>query len=164
MDDTSLIEASIDSFSLIAKKGQNLFSSLEGDLIESIRRRGNFGNDLGLPNYISDMKKDFEQQLDFCRIKFLKGRQPQSEIGSPKKPRQFVSGPANPGGNPLAAYWDGMWAEIATLMWNGDLKPKSQAEIKQAMFAWFNKNEITIGDTAVTERARALWLRMQALD
>lgn len=55
-----------------------------------------------------------------------------------------------------------MWADIAVKLWTGDLAPKSQADIKRAMFAWFNAKEIEIGDTAVTQRARQLWQKIQA--
>ncbi|MEP6868940.1 MAG: hypothetical protein ABJA20_10530, partial [Novosphingobium sp.] len=68
----------------------------------------------------------------------------------------------NKGGKPLAAHWDEMWACIAVQLWSGNLKPKSQADVKSAMFAWFNKSEIDVGETAVTERARQLWLKIVA--
>jgi hypothetical protein len=54
-----------------------------------------------------------------------------------------------------------MWAEIATQLWTGDLNPNKQADIKRAMFDWLNDRGINAGDTSVTERARALWLRME---
>lgn len=70
--------------------------------------------------------------------------------------------PTNRGGKPLAAHWNEMWACIAVQLWSGDIKPQSQADVKRAMLDWFNTNEIEIGDTAVTERARQLWLKMAA--
>tara|TARA_Y100000815_G_scaffold261985_1_gene274874 strand:- start:17 stop:679 length:663 start_codon:yes stop_codon:yes gene_type:complete len=70
----------------------------------------------------------------------------------------------NPGGKPLAEHWDAMWADIAVQLWLGDLKPSKQADIKAAMLDWFNANEIEIGDTAVTERARKLWQAMEATE
>jgi hypothetical protein len=73
-----------------------------------------------------------------------------------------VSLPKNKGGKPLAPHWDQMWSSIAVRLWLGDLKPKRQADVKEAMLAWFAENEIGIGDTAVTERARQLWQKMEA--
>ena len=70
----------------------------------------------------------------------------------------------NSGGKPLAEHWDAMWAAIAVQLWLGDLKPTKQADVKAAMLDWFNANEIEIGDTAVTERARKLWQAMQATE
>lgn len=55
-----------------------------------------------------------------------------------------------------------MWADIAVQLYVGDLQPKSQKQIKDAMFAWFNANSIDAGDTAVTERARQLWQKIEA--
>ena len=70
----------------------------------------------------------------------------------------------NPGGKPLAAHWDAMWAAIAVKLWSGELNPKSQADVKKAMINWFNEAEIDIGDTALTQRARQLWQAMQDAD
>lgn len=55
-----------------------------------------------------------------------------------------------------------MWAHIAVKLWTGDLQPKSQADVKRAMMEWFTAGSIEIGDTAVTERARQLWLQLEA--
>lgn len=68
----------------------------------------------------------------------------------------------NKGGKPLAAHWDEMWADIAIQLWEGDLKPETQADIQRAMFDWFNSREIDVGETAIRTRARQLWLRYEA--
>lgn len=68
----------------------------------------------------------------------------------------------NKGGKPLAAHWDAMWAEIAFQLWNGDLQPTKQADISKAMFAWLTAKEIDAGQTAVTDRARAIWQKIEA--
>ena len=70
--------------------------------------------------------------------------------------------PTNKGGKPLAAHWDAMWAEIAVRLWEGDLKPTKQKDISDAMFAWLSNEGIDAGQTAVTDRARTLWLRVEA--
>lgn len=70
----------------------------------------------------------------------------------------------NPGGKPLAAHWDAMWAAIAVKLWVGDLRPNSQADVKRAMFDWFNEAEVEVGDTVLTQRARQLWQAMQDAD
>ncbi|MEM6827114.1 MAG: hypothetical protein AAF553_04150 [Pseudomonadota bacterium] len=57
-----------------------------------------------------------------------------------------------------------MWAYIAVQLWAGDLKPKKQADVKKAMFEWLSANEIEVGDTAVTQRARQLWQAMQSTE
>ncbi len=68
----------------------------------------------------------------------------------------------NRGGKPLAAHWDELWSSIAVQLWNGDLQPKTQADIKRAMLEWFTAKEIDVGETAVTDRARQLWLKIEA--
>lgn len=67
----------------------------------------------------------------------------------------------NRGGAPLAAHWDEMWADVAVQLWNGDLKPKRQKDISDAMFAWLVARDLDAGSTAVTARARALWTKLE---
>ena len=74
-----------------------------------------------------------------------------------------VAGPAkNAGGKPLAKHWDSMWAAIAVKLYVGDLKPASQADIARAMHEWFAEKNLEMGDTAIRDRARALWTEYQA--
>lgn len=95
-----------------------------------------------------EMRSEVESKLVLSRQEFLAGR-----LSSSDPSKRAV----NRGGKPLAKHWDEVWAQIAFQLWNGDLKPESQADIKRAMFAWFNAREIEVGDTAVTQRARQLW-------
>lgn len=63
----------------------------------------------------------------------------------------------NNGGKPLAKHWDSMWAAIAVQLYNGDLKPETQADIERAMLDWLTQNEIDAGERTVRNRARSLW-------
>jgi len=108
-----------------------------------------------------DLKRRLFRELQIHRFAFARA----SRIALHNHPAPVSSLPAQPknkGGKPLAAHWDGMWAEIATQIYLGDLKPTSQKQIKDAMFAWFNAKGIDAGDTAVTERARQLWQKIEA--
>ena len=67
----------------------------------------------------------------------------------------------NKGGAPLAAHWDEMWADIAVQLWSGDLQPKRQKDISDAMFDWLSNRNLDVGSTAVTARARALWSKIE---
>lgn len=67
----------------------------------------------------------------------------------------------NKGGAPLAAHWDEMWADIAVQLWTGDLQPKRQKDISDAMFDWLGSRNLDAGNTAVTARARALWSKIE---
>lgn len=115
----------------------------------------------------AEMKVRVGRELEIHRFTFLRSsKEPVAESPAPQggSPVTVVpkAKPANSGGKPLAKHWDGMWAAIAVKLWTGDLQPKTQADLKQAMFDWFNNAEIEVGDTAVTERARQLWQTMQA--
>lgn len=111
---------------------------------------------------LADLKVRMFRELEIERFAFI--RAPSAQTPSPTSPPVATTPtPAkNKGGKPLAAHWDAMWADIAVQLYVGDLQPKSQKQIKDAMFAWFNANSIDAGDTAVTERARQLWQKIEA--
>lgn len=104
-------------------------------------------------------RDDLERKIEIAAFDFREQPEQASQHADVPKRDQTSR---NKGGKPLAAHWDGLWAEIATKLWNGDLEPQSQADIKRAMFDWLNDQGIDAGDTAVTARARALWDRMQS--
>lgn len=68
------------------------------------------------------------------------------------------------GGRPPAQFWDDMWAAIATALYCGDLKPKSQADLQRAMAEWIEGNGYSAADSTVKARARRLWGLIETLD
>lgn len=115
----------------------------------------------------TDMKARVGRELEIHRFTFTKptkGTLAQSweQLGSHPVPVTAQAKPTNPGGKPLAKHWDAMWAAISVKLWTGELNPKTQADLKKAIFDWFNAAEIDVGDTAVTQRARQLWQAMQS--
>lgn len=102
-----------------------------------------------------EMRSDLETDLLLARHGYLRraDEEPAQSRSARLKP--------NAGGKPLAEHWDAMWAGIAVQLWTGVLQPKRQADVKKAMFDWLNANEIEVGDTVVTQRARQLWQAMQ---
>jgi len=100
------------------------------------------------------MKSEIEADLIIALHGFV--------VGKASLPEPLRHPVKNKGGKPLAAHWDEMWASIAVQLWIGDLKPKVQADIKRAMLDWFSAREIDVSDTAVTDRARQLWLQIDA--
>lgn len=66
----------------------------------------------------------------------------------------------NKGGRPAAEHWDDMWAAMATLLYEGDLEPKRQADIEKAMMDWLESNGHSAADSTVRKRARLLWQRL----
>jgi hypothetical protein len=110
---------------------------------------------------LTDLKMRMFRELEIERFAFV--RPLSAKIpGTASPPVTLLTAPKNKGGKPLAAHWDAMWADIAVQLYVGDLQPKSQKQIKDAMFAWFNANGIDAGDTAVTDRARQLWQKIEA--
>lgn len=64
------------------------------------------------------------------------------------------------GGRPRAEFWDNLWAEIAARLYEGDLKPKSQADVERAMTEWIEGHGRTAAVSTVRSRARKLWQRL----
>jgi hypothetical protein len=100
--------------------------------------------------------------LEIHRFSFIKTSPNDRNELLPRLGKTAPPAAKNKGGKPLAKHWDDMWAAIAVSLWTGDLKPESQADVKRAMLAWFDDQEIDVGDTPVVERARALWRKMEA--
>lgn len=68
------------------------------------------------------------------------------------------------GGRPPADFWDDMWASIAASLYEGNLIPKSQADIERAMTAWIEARGHSAAVSTVRARARRLWDRIAQQD
>jgi len=176
INDVSDIAQDIEAFNLITASLAKLFHGFQTHLdkavnLVSIGGDGQMGSVQIAANELFQAAKDKATKLlEIHRFSFTR-----PSPGSLDAMRARISGdtsqrsepvrqsPKNAGGKPLAKHWDEMWAHVAVQLWAGELQPKTQAEIKSAMFEWFNVNEIDIGDTAVTQRARQLWQAMQAV-
>ncbi len=111
---------------------------------------------------LADLKMRIFRELEIERFAFIRAPSPQTPGPLPQAFATTPTTPKNKGGKPLAAHWDEMWAYIAVQLYVGDLKPSSQKQIKKAMFDWFNAHSIDVGDTAVNDRARQLWQKIEA--
>jgi hypothetical protein len=58
---------------------------------------------------------------------------------------------------PTTEYWDDLWVEMSRQLYVGDLIPKMQTDIEDAMKTWLAKREIVIADSILKSRARKLW-------
>ncbi|TCJ37378.1 hypothetical protein [Parafrankia sp. BMG5.11] len=147
-----------EAFAEIESAVQRIFKSLGPEVGEVVRMAGQVpgssASSAAYGHYL-DVKKTIEADLIIARHNFLRADSYERKLAK-------VPSPPNRGGKPLAAHWDEMWAAIAIQLWAGDLQPKTQAEITRAMLAWFSAQDIDVGDTAVTERARRLWLQIEA--
>ena len=61
------------------------------------------------------------------------------------------------GGRPRKVFWDDFWIEICGQIYEGDLKPKSQADLERAMFEWVENRDHEIGETTIKAAARKLF-------
>ena len=157
-----------EAFELIASALETHFGNAEGEVVTSTRMASRRGPGEPDPSILgaamklfNEIKSDIRARIEIARFTF------DGEKADQPAQRLSVDDPApmmrvNKGGKPLAAHWDEMWASIAVALWTGDLDPKTQADVKRAMLAWFEDQDIEISNTPVVERARALWLKIEA--
>lgn len=159
LDDFGAVSRSAEAFDqIIATMGKMLdsFSARLPDLIKKATRlQPSASVTSAAVEMFRNMRSDLEADILIARHGYLQ------DSGKKEQAPKVATATQNAGGKPLAEHWDAMWAEIAIQLWTGDLQPKTQADIKAAMFEWLNANEIEAGDTGVTQRARALWKRWQ---
>ena len=70
----------------------------------------------------------------------------------------------NQGGRPPAAFADEMMCAIWALIYQGDLKPKRQAEVEKALLDWATAHNYELGVTAAREKARRIFTTISKED
>jgi hypothetical protein len=80
------------------------------------------------------------------------------------KPAACAAGGAPPaavakgeGGRPKARWSDDLWIEMCRQLYEGDLKPKKQSDIKRAMMDWLSTHGEEPAESTIKDRARKLW-------
>jgi hypothetical protein len=68
------------------------------------------------------------------------------------------------GGRPPAEFWDDLWIEIFRQIYLGELKPKTQADITNAMLTWIEHRGEKASESTVKPRARRLFKALQSWD
>ena len=109
-----------------------------------------------------DMRSDVEAKLAIARFDF--DDPPPAPIAEVPFALATAMPPVRKGGRPPAEFWDSMWAAIAASLYNGELKPRSQADVERAMATWIEANNFSAADSTVRGRARRLWDRIASLD
>jgi hypothetical protein len=61
------------------------------------------------------------------------------------------------GGRPKARWSDDLWIEMCRQLYEGDLKPKKQSDIKRAMMDWLSTHGEEPAESTIKDRARKLW-------
>lgn len=79
----------------------------------------------------------------------------------PQGERQAIE--RNTGGRP-AKDWEAVMVEMAGQLYCGDLQPKAQGDIEQAILRYFESREESIGETTARDHARLLWRRLNCKD
>lgn len=172
IDEVSAVAQDVDAFNMIVSALTAQFRGREAELSEAVRLATSGASERFASvqregeRLFAEMRSRVFKRLEIHRFAFTRPTKGdlagmRSRGISHSKPLAEPVKSKNAGGVPLAEHWDAMWAEIAVKLWLGDLKPKTQADVKRAMFEWFNSKEIAIGDTAVTQRARQLWQKIQ---
>jgi hypothetical protein len=98
----------------------------------------------------NNWRSDFEGQVAILAYDF-EPQAPATPIESP------VPAVTKKGGRPPKDFWDDMWAAIAVSLYVGDLKPKTQADVANAMNDWIDRNGLSAAPSTVQARARRLW-------
>lgn len=79
----------------------------------------------------------------------------EAQVAEPKPPlpaKEF-----NKGGRPRKDFWDDFWIEICGQIYEGTLRPKTQAELERAMHEWIETKGHEAGETVVKAAARKLF-------
>ncbi len=106
---------------------------------------------------LADVQARLDQQLQIHRYTFTVPYRPPAQAEPTPIQAAAKSENVNKGGKPRAEHWEDMWSSIAAQLYDGDLKPATQADIERAMMGWCVDKQIEIGETAIRERARKLW-------
>lgn len=68
------------------------------------------------------------------------------------------------GGRPRGDHWEDLFIEIARQLYAGELIPKKQVDIENAMSDWVEANHAKAGPFVIRQRARKLWHALQSGD
>ena len=128
---------------------------LQGPRDESVQR--------GAQELFDQMRADIEGKLAIAAFDYELAAVP-SHSEQPVAPVVSTISVSKKGGRPPAEFWDDMWAATATALYDGTLKPKTQADVESAMADWIEANGHSAAVSTIRARARRLWDRLLATD
>lgn len=105
---------------------------------------------------LAKLDEVIQRRLEIERFDFEPVASLPMQLAPPRIPKK--------GGRPPAEFWDDMWAAIAVMLYDGSLKPKSQADVARAMTDWIEGKGFSSADSSVKARARRLWDKIDSLD
>lgn len=167
IDEAARIARDTEAFALVSETVEKFLSFLEDRITEvatlattsSIEVLKDYSAVKSAEQQFAKKKMRLKRQLEIHRFDFIRSAN-DPRLASKKPPEKSN----NVGGKPLAKHWDAMWAAVAAQLYNGDLTPKTQADIERAMFDWFGAEDIEVGETSVRNRARVLWQNIEQVD
>ncbi len=167
LDNVSTVAMDIEAFQMFGEQLERFFNEarrdLENDKVIPIVLNKNATGAAGKAFWqlFDDTIARLQRQKDIRMFSFTKPA-PSSRVEFASRLSKPAKAAAqNRGGMPLAKHWDSMWAAIAVQLYDGDLKPETQADIERAMSEWFAAQNIDVGETSVRNRARILWQSIQ---
>ena len=109
------------------------------------------------------IKHDSSLDVRFRAYGVLFAREDINAIAQPLQTSESVPATSK-GGRPPAEWWDDLWIEIARQLYSGELIPKTQSDIVNAMQEWLAMNEHSASDSTLKSRARKLFLALEGDD
>jgi integrase len=96
------------------------------------------------------------RSVTLTAVHFL--REPLASLSTTRgEPPVSPSPPKNPGGRPPAAFNDDLMCAVWKRIYEGDLKPKKQAEIERAILDWAATKGYEFSSTTAREKARKIF-------
>lgn len=154
VNQVALVEKDADAFVAISDSVGRHIKFLESQVRRAATKANVF--DLDRLGMLAEVEKRLERELALHRFPFT---MPSTAPSAPKGAAPPVSS-GRVGGRPSAAFWDDMWASVASDLYDGTLIPRTQADIERAMFDWIEKHGQRAAESTVRERARRLWNRI----
>lgn len=92
--------------------------------------------------------RHFDVRFDPADITALLAGAPRLQLAPPA--------PVSKAGRPRKDFWDDLVIATMKAIWEGDLRPTSQAEVERWMLDWAARNDHAIGETSVKTPARKI--------
>ena len=167
----SALARTIDAFSILQISAEVYIRFMELKLDDVLQMSGAAKDRMVMTAEYREGKLLFEavrskliRHIESHRVAFLPADTVSFTTTSVNVSSEISQPPKNRGGKPMSPHWDDMWATLAVKLYSGELNPKTQAEIEEAIKQWFSDNSLEIGDTAARGRARKLWQRLSDTD
>lgn len=170
LDEIAAITTEREAYSLFRESLEQLFLRTESDfkndpiVIQLSSRSGNLSLAF-IYSQVSAFQRQIRQQTELrwnaigassanAMLRPIDSENTDPPTGLQERPQR--------GGRPPAKFWDKLWAAMAGQLYKGELIPKTQADIENAMLQWLENNSYSAADSTVRDRARLLWQSIES--